>query len=300
MSRGLAPAAGRQGPGPMPGATVAALDLAFVRRTAGALPGDHRALGVGAGTELAQLRPYRVGDDVRQIDPAASARTGELHVRQHVPERALATWVILDLSPSMAFGTTGRLKSDVAEGVVRTVSRLAIRRGGRIGVLTCGSADQRLLPPRGGRPALGAVGHLLDEGVCRDGHADPGALRAAIERMRRMAVQPGLITVVSDFREENLERPLHALAARHRVLGVEIGDPREEALPDAGMLAFVDPETGRQVEADCSCAAVRDAFAVAEAERRTRVADALRRAGARHVSLRTDRDWLRELAVGLR
>ena len=200
----------------------------------------------------------------------------------------------------MAFGTTGRLKSDVAEGVVRTVSRLAIRRGGRIGVLTCGAADQRLLPPQGGRQALGAVGHLLDEGVSGDGHAEPRALRGAAERVRRLAVQPGLVTVVSDFREEDLERPLHALAARHRVLGIEISDPREEALPDAGMLAFVDPETGRQVEADCSSAAVREAFAAAEAERRAGVADALRRAGARHVRLRTDRDWLRELAVGLR
>ena len=300
MSPGLKPPAGRQGPGPMPSATVAALDLAFVKRSAGALPGDHRAIGVGAGTELAQLRPYAVGDDVRQIDPAASARTGELHVRQHVPERALTTWVILDLSPSMAFGTKGRLKSDVAEGVVRTISRLAIRRGGRIGVLTCGSDDPRLMPPTGGRQALGAVGHLLDEGVCGDGHADPRALLGAAERVRKMAAQPGLVAVVSDFREDDLERPLHALAARHRVLGVEIGDPREEELPDAGMLVFVDPESGRQVEADCGSAAVRTAFAAAETQRRSAVADALRRAGARHVRLRTDRDWLRELVAGLR
>ena len=135
----------------MPAAAVDALDLALVRRTAGVLPGEHRGLGVGVGTELAQLRPYQLGDDVRQLDPAASARTGVPHVRQQVPERALTTWLVLDLSPSMAFGTARRLKSDVAEGVVRVVSRLGVRRGGRVGLVTCGTGSVRALPPRGGR-----------------------------------------------------------------------------------------------------------------------------------------------------
>src|SRR5918994_1789584 len=104
MAPAVAAPPGAQGPGP--------------------LPAEHRGLGVGVGTELAQLRPYVFGDDVRQIDPSASARTGVPHVRQQIPDRALTTWVVLDLSPSMAFGTAVRLKSDVAEGVVRVVSRL--------------------------------------------------------------------------------------------------------------------------------------------------------------------------------
>ena len=112
---GLARPPARQGPGPMPGAAVAALDVAFVRRAAGQFPGERLSFGVGTGTELAQLRPYQVGDDVRQLDPAASARTGEPHVREHVPERSLTTWVALDVSASMAFGTAERLKADVAE-----------------------------------------------------------------------------------------------------------------------------------------------------------------------------------------
>ena len=100
MSHGLIAPPGRQGPGPMPAAAVAALDLALVRRSGGRLPGEHRGVGVGVGTELAQLRPYQVGDDVRQIDPAASARTGVPHVRQHVPDRALTTWIVVDISSS--------------------------------------------------------------------------------------------------------------------------------------------------------------------------------------------------------
>ena len=90
------------------------------------------------------------------IDPAASARTGVPHVRQHVPERALTTWIVVDLSPSMAFGSAERLKSDVAEGVTKVVARLGVRRGGRVGVVAAGAPNPIVLPPAGGRRALGA------------------------------------------------------------------------------------------------------------------------------------------------
>src|SRR5256884_7215569 len=103
------------------------------------LPGDRRATGVGLGTELAQLRPYEFGDDVRHIDPAASARTGQTHVRMHVPERALTTWIVLDVSPSMAFGTARRLKADVAEGVALVFGRLGVRRAGSVGLVAFGA-----------------------------------------------------------------------------------------------------------------------------------------------------------------
>ena len=96
----LEPPAARQGPGPLPQRLIEALDLAVSRLVVRMLPGDRRAAGVGVGTELAQLRPYEIGDDVRHIDPAATARTGQPHVRLHVPERALTTWIVLDVSPS--------------------------------------------------------------------------------------------------------------------------------------------------------------------------------------------------------
>src|SRR4051812_49966878 len=115
----------RQGPGPIPRRVLDTLDLIVARRTRGVLPGDRLSSGVGIGTELAQLRPYEVGDDVRQIDPSATARLGEPFVRLHVPERTLTTWIAVDVSSSMAFGTAKRLKSDVAEGTAVALSRLA-------------------------------------------------------------------------------------------------------------------------------------------------------------------------------
>ena len=304
----LAHPPGRQGPGPMPGALVEALDLVLARRAAGALPGERRAAGRGAGTELTQIRPYQPGDDVRRLDAAASARTGLPHVRDMVPERTLTTWIVLDVSASMAWGTAARLKSDVAEGVAHVVGRLAVRRAGRVALVTCGAPEVRLLAPGAGRTALVALRRALAAGVAPDGRPPaPDALARTLRRVALLARGPGLVVVISDFREgapgdgrPAWARALGVLAARHDVLAVEVADPREAQLPDVGHLVLVDPETGARAEADTSSEGLRRRFAAAELARRDEVAAALRRVRARHVVVSTDGDWLRNLGRSLR
>jgi uncharacterized protein (DUF58 family) len=286
----------RQGPGPMPQGLLEALDLVMARRAGGVLPGDRLGAGVGSGTEIAQLRPYEIGDDVRQIDPAATARTGEPHVRLHVPERTLTTWLVVDVSPSMAFGTAERLKSDVADGVARVIARLAVRRAGRVALMTFGAGRPRLLRPRASKPGLVSVRRALGEGVVPDGQADPDALAHALVRLGKVAKHAGLVVVVSDFRDqEGWTRPLGMLRARHSVLAVEVRDPREGELPDAGPLALVDPETGELIQVDTSRRTVRRRFAEIEAEERAGVARELRRLRVEHVVVSTEGDWLRQL-----
>jgi uncharacterized protein (DUF58 family) len=297
----LTPAPGSQGPGPSPSRIVEALDLALVRRTAGVLPGEHRAPGVGSGTELAQLRVYQPGDDVRQLDPAASARTGQPHVRLHVPERLMTAWIVLDVSPSMAFGTALRLKSDVAAGAASVLARLAVRRGGRAGLVICGGRDESFVPPRSGRRASAAIEHAVREGVVADGDGDDAGLARALGRLSRLARSPGMVAVVSDFRAEgDWPRPLRALGQRHSLIAVEVSDPREASLPSAGVLRLVDPESGAQVEADTRDAALRERYAQGERERRAAVRDELRTAGAEIVELTTGEPWLEELGRRLR
>ena len=291
----LAPPAARQGPGRLSPDTLARLRLGALRRAGGLLPGEHRSAGLGTGTELAQLRPYEAGDDVRWIDPAASARTAVPHVRLHVPERSVTTWIVLDVSASMAFGTADRLKSDVAEGVVEAVGALAIRHGGRVAFTTAGPAGPRTVPARSGRGALAHVRRIAGEGVVADGPAERSTLAAALERVLRLARTPGVVVVVSDFREPGWTAALRHAGQRHTVLAVEVGDPREGELPDVGDVPFVDCETGEEVWLDTGSAAVRAAVAEAERERRAEVAAAVRSAGATHIALSTDGDWLREL-----
>jgi uncharacterized protein (DUF58 family) len=291
--------AARQGPGPISSPLIEAIDVAISRLVARMLPGDRRAAGVGAGTELAQLRPYEIGDDVRHIDPAATARTGQAHVRLHVPERALTTWIVLDVSPSMAFGTARRLKADVAEGVALVFGRLGVRRAGSVGLIAFGAGPPRVLPPRGSKPGMVGLRRMLAEGVAPDGEQHADALATALRLAGRLAGQPGLMVVISDFRDQHAwERPLGSLRVRHSVLAVEISDPRESELPAVGHLALVDPESGAQIAVDTSNRRVRRRFAELERERREGVASELRRLRIDRVALSTDEDWL--LALGRR
>jgi uncharacterized protein (DUF58 family) len=221
-------------------------------------------------------------------------------VRLHVPERTLTTWLVVDRSPSMAFGTTTRLKSDVADGAATVISRLAVRRAGRVGLVTFGAGDPVLQPPRASRPGTVAVRRTLARGVAPDGAGDPRSLAHALIKLGRVATQPGLVVVISDFRDqEDWIRPLGTLAAHHSVTAVEVRDPRETRLPAVGHLSLVDPETGDLVEIDTSRAKVRQRFAAIEAEGRAQVAKELRRLAVDHIVLSTAGDWLKELGRGL-
>jgi len=289
----------RPGPGPVPDAVLRSLDLAVMRRIQSLVPGDHVTPQVGAGTELALIRPYQPGDDVRHIDWNVTARMREPHVRVHVGERALTAWLMLDVSPSMSFGTALRRKADVAEGVSVAVGHVATRRGNRLGVVAFGGPEPRVLRPRQGRAGLlGLLAELrapVGEGV------GATSLGAATGSMAALARTRGLVVLVSDFRgPRDWEAGLRSMRARHGVLAIEVRDPRELELPPVGDVWMVDPETGRQLVVNTSRRKVRARFKAAAAAERAEVAAALRRAGADHLVLSTDGDWLRDLAGHLR
>jgi uncharacterized protein (DUF58 family) len=167
--------------------------------------------------------------------------------------------------------------------------------------MTFGQGRPRLLPPRASRPGSVAIRRALGEGVIPDGSSDPAALSTALVRLAKVAKQAGLVVIVSDFRDQDdWTRPLGALSARHSVLAVEVRDPREGQLPDAGHLALVDPETGELIQVDTSQRKLRRRFAELEAEDRERVARELRRLRVEHVVVSTEGDWLRQLGRRLR
>jgi uncharacterized protein (DUF58 family) len=267
------------------------------RRVSGLLAGEFRSIDLGAGTELAQIRPYRPGDDVRLIDWSATARTGEPHVRVNVAERPLTTLLVLDTSASMQFGTADRRKADVAEGVALALGHVASRRGNRLGLATFGGPDPVSRPPRQGRAGLlAALLALRDQpDAGEDGQTDLGP---TLERLARVQRGRALVVIVSDMRGPLDWRPaLTQLAARHDVLVIEPRDPREDELVDVGDLALVDPETGRRVRVDTASARLRERYAEAALAERDAVADEIFRAGADHVVLSTRGDWLRRLLM---
>ena len=286
----------RPGPGALPLDLLRALQIEVGRRLSGMLAGEYRSSRYGDGVELAQVRPYEAGDDVRKMEWNVTARTGIPHVRVNLAERALATWLVLDTSPSMQFGTAERRKADVADGVAIATGHIATRRGNRLGITTFGDSKPTTLPPAQGRTGLiGLLATLQREP--EQEHVGVTSLGDALRRTGAIARQRGIVVVVSDFRGPlDWRKPLLELMSRHEVLAVEIRDQREQELPDVGELCRVDPETGRQIRVDTRSASLRDRFAAAAAEERSGVARVLSALGVPHVVLSTSGDWLRHYA----
>jgi uncharacterized protein (DUF58 family) len=288
--------AAQPGPGPLSAASLRALELAIARRVDGLLSGDYRSAFPGIGTELYQVRQYEPGDDVRRIEWNVTARTGRPHVRVELAERVLVTWLVLDASASMAFGTAERRKADVAEGVALAIGYAATRRGNRLGLVTFGADETRLRRPRQGRVAL--LDTLQALRVAPSGNE---SLAHALELVDKAAMQRALVVVVSDFRgPRDWRLPLLRVAGRHPTLAIEVRDPREQELADVGELRLVDPETGRQLRVDTRDRKLRERFATAAADERRSLVTMLGAAGVRHVALSTEGDWLRPLAAFLR
>jgi uncharacterized protein (DUF58 family) len=279
-------------------AAVRRLALQVSRRLDGLLQGDHLGHLPGPGSEPADARSYSPGDDVRRIDWAVTARTGEPHVRQAVAERELETSLLVDLTASMSFGTARTEKREVAIALAAAVGHLASGPGDRLGAVVLSDGVRRL-PPRAGSSAVLALLHVLQSTSLREG-AGP-SLADGLEALGRPPRRRGLVVVVSDLLgpledPPSWQAPLRRLAQRHDVVVAEVVDPRELELPAVGTLRLVDPESGRHLEVSTSDRGLRERYAAAAVARRATWAAAVRAAGAGHLVVRTDQDWLPALA----
>ncbi|MDV6013948.1 DUF58 domain-containing protein [Haloechinothrix sp. LS1_15] len=267
------------------------LELEVRRRLDGLLQGNHLGLVPGPGSEPGEARPYQPGDDVRRMDWAVTARTAHPYIRDTVADRELETWIAADLSPSLDFGSAVCEKRDLVVCAVAAIAHLTRGGGNRIGALLSNGAELKRVPARGGQAhARGLVRSVAQLPSAPTGTR--GDLTALVERLRRPPRRRGLVVVASDFLgSTDWERPLRALAARHDVIAVEVVDPRDIELPEVGTVVLADPETGKQREVHASTR-LRKEFAAAAQAHRDEVAGALRRAGAGHLVLRTDSDWI--------
>jgi uncharacterized protein (DUF58 family) len=272
------------------------LELLVTRKLDGLLQGDYQGLIPAGGSEPGDGRLYEPGDDVRRMDWNLTARSGAAHVRTTIADRELETWLVVDASASLDFGTTDHEKRDLALAASAAFAFLTARNGNRLGAVVFGPDGATTLPPRGGRNAALGLLHTLE----RRPRAAEGTfgLADALRRARLVATRRGLVVVVTDLIDDGpWERELRALAGRHEVCVVSVGDPRERELPAVGLLTLVDPETGALLDVQTSDARVRRRFAEAAAARAAADARAVRRAGASLLVLSTDRDWLRDVVA---
>ncbi len=273
------------------------LDWQVIRRLDGLLQGDYRSLFYGFGVDFADLREYQPEDDIRYIDWNVTARMDTPYVRQYSEDREITAWFLLDLSPSVDFGTVDNQKRTMLVDFVSVLARLLTRHGNRVGAMMFGGTGtfQHTVPARSGRvQVLRLINDLLKQP--RLAHAPftdlTFFLNGALNAIRRRS----LIFVISDFiSAPGWEKPLSLLNQHHEVLAIRLWDPREVELPDIGVIVMQDAETGEQLHVDTHDRKFRQRFYAAAQQREAALSEAFKRAGVDALSLSTEEDLVRAI-----
>lgn len=271
------------------------LEWRVIRRLDGILQGDYRTIFHGHGLDLADLREYQLDDDIRYIDWNVTARMDTPYVRQYLEDREVTAWLLLDVSPSVDFGTVHTLKRNLLVDFTTVMARLLTRHGNRVGAIFYGSQVQQVIPPASGRlQVLRITNDLMRQPkLPRSPMTDMGAL---LESAYQTITRRSLVFVVSDFfSAPGWERPLQMLSRRHEVLAIRLIDPRETELPDIGMVVMEDAETGEQLYVDTHDKRFRERFQDAARRRETELNAAFRRGQIDVLTLSTEEDLVRSL-----
>jgi uncharacterized protein (DUF58 family) len=271
------------------------LEWTVLRRLDGLLQGEYRTLFLGHGVELAELREYEVGDDVRYIDWNVTARMDTTYVRQYQEEREITAWFLLDLTPSLDFGTARARKGEVLVDIVATLARILSRRGNRVGAILYGAGVEGVLRPAGGRAQVLHLIHLLTARAPLR-QAPLTRLGELLEASAQTIKRRSLVFVVSDFiSAPGWERPLADLSRRHEVLAIRLTDPRETELPEIGFVVMQDAETGDHLWVDTGDRRFRARFRAVAAQRESAWDAAFRAAGVDVLRVSTEDDLVRAL-----
>ncbi|TMH30737.1 MAG: DUF58 domain-containing protein [Betaproteobacteria bacterium] len=277
---------------PTPEHILRRLEWTVIRRLDGLLHGDYRTLFRGYGLDLADLREYQYHDDVRHIDWNVTARLQTPYVREYNEEREVAAWLLLDLSPSVDFGSRDIKKRNVSAEFMALLARLLTRHGNRVGAMLYGDTVDRVIPARGGRRH---VLHILHAILSRPERTQSEATKLSdlLGTALQMISRRSLIFVVSDFiSAPGWAKPLARLAQRHEVIAVRLYDPLEMTLPDLGLLVMQDAETGEQVFVDTHDRGFRKRFAAVAEKHEADLRSAFREAGVDALELSTEGDLI--------
>ena len=271
------------------------LDWTVIRRLDGLLQGEYRSLFTGYGLDLAEIREYTTEDDIRYMDWNVTARMGTPYVRQYHEDREINAWFLLDLSPSVDFGTVNALKRDYLIEIVGVMSRLLTRHGNRVGAIFYGSHVDKVIPAAGGKlQVLRIINDLQKEPKLR--RAPFTSLTTLLTAANNFIRRRSLVFIVSDFiSEPGWDVPLRLMTQKMEVLTVRLWDPREVDIPDIGMVVIEDAETGEQLFVDTHDRKFRDRFHKAAERREQEINGAFKRAGVDVLSLSPEDDLVKAI-----
>lgn len=264
--------------------------------------GEYHSVFKGQGMEFAEVREYQPGDDVRAIDWNVTARMGHPYVKRYIEERELTVLLAVDLSGSKQFGTRGRFKAELAAEIAAVLALSAVRNNDRVGLLVFTDRIEHFVPARKGRRH---VLRLIRDVLAFRPQGRGTDLGAALEFAGRVLPHRSIVFVLSDFlideeerhgpregAEEHFERALRLVSRRHDLVAVCITDGAEEALPDAGVIRFTDPETGEECVIDTGRRSFRAEYGARCAAERERLRGLFRRLGIDEIAVRTDDSYI--------
>src|SRR5512138_353191 len=271
------------------------LDWQVIRRLDGLLQGDYRTLFYGFGVDFADLREYQPQDDIRYIDWNVTARMNTPYVRQYTEDRELTAWFLLDLSPSVDFGSLEHHKRNMLIDFVGVLARLLTRHGNRVGAIMFNGDKQHLVPARSGKiQVLRLINDMVHQPQLT--RAPFTNLQLFLQNALNSIKRRSLVFIISDFiSQPGWEKPLSLLNERHEVLAIRLWDPREVDLPGLGVLVMEDAETGEQLLVDTHDRKFRQRFHEAALQREAALNESFKRAGVDALSLSTEEDLVRAI-----
>lgn len=254
--------------------------------------GEYHSAFKGRGIEFAEVRPYQIGDDIRTIDWNVSARMDDTYVKVFEEEREQMVMLLVDISASEDFGSQAKLKREVAAEVCALIAFSAIQNNDKVGLLLFTDQVELFVPPKKGRRH---VLRLIRELFAHEPESRGTDISAALQHTLHLLRRRSIVLTISDFFDDNFDRPLRTVARRHDTVAVHLLDPRETTLPDVGLVELTDAESGETVLVDTSSPAARTAFAQSAATHRAQIEHLMRRSKVDYVPIRTDEDCMEPL-----
>jgi uncharacterized protein (DUF58 family) len=222
---------------------VKRIEIATRKMVSDVMSGQYKSQFKGQGMQFSEHRIYVEGDDIRHIDWKVSARSREPMIKKYEEERELTVFLVVDVSKSGDFGSTGKLKAEVAAEIGGMLSYAAMHSGDKVGALLFAGQVEVIIPPKKGQlHSLRIIREILGHQSTTQGTNLKGALEAA----GRIMKHSGVVFVISDFLSKGYESALTRLGRRHDVIAISVSDPREREIPNVGQILFADPETGEE------------------------------------------------------
>ena len=259
--------------------------------------GKYHTAFKGRGMSFAEVREYRIGDDVRDIDWNVTARSGEPHIKVYEEERELTMMLMVDVSGSRMFGTTELLKKSVITELAAVLAFSASQTGDKVGCIFFSDKVEKFIPPKKGRSHILAI---IRELVGFVPESNGTAISEAVRYLTGVNKKRCTAFLLSDFMNSKhddsaLEDALKIASARHDIIALKVSDPREREMPNVGIVELQDAETGRKVWVDTASRAVRDHYAEVSASREMHTRELLRRNRIDVADISTDSDYVAEL-----